>query len=208
MSSQLLVKICGITRLEDGLGAARRGADWLGFNFWPGSRRYIRPEAAAPIVAALPAHVVPVGVFVDPIQEELEAAVEISGVRVVQLHGDESPEFCAAISVPVVKGVRVRGPQDLAALAVYQVSAFLLDSATPGFGGSGTCFDWSLAAEAACSVPLWLAGGLTVENVAEAVRRVRPKGVDVASGVEAAPGLKDLARVRAFIRNAKTASEP
>jgi phosphoribosylanthranilate isomerase len=200
-----LVKICGITRVEDALAAARLGADWLGFNFWPSSRRYIAPQAAAAIVAALPATVLPVGVFVDPTAVELAEVIRVSGVRTVQLHGDEPPELCAASPVPVVKGIRVRDAHSLAALATYEVSAFLLDSATPGYGGSGTAFDWALAAEAAASVPLWLAGGLTPENVAEAVRRVRPRGVDVASGVESAPGVKDLAKVEAFIRNAKGA---
>lgn len=203
MSAPVLVKICGITRLEDALAAARLGADWVGFNFWPRSRRYIAPEAAAAIVAALPPSVLPVGVLVDPSPAELLRAVQLSGVRTVQLHGDETPTLCAAAPVPVVKGIRVRGPHSLAALAAYEVSAFLLDSATPGYGGSGTSFDWSLASEVAAEVPVWLAGGLTPENVAEAVERVRPRGVDVASGVESAPGVKDLGLIEAFIRNAK-----
>jgi phosphoribosylanthranilate isomerase len=207
LTAPVLVKICGITRLEDGLAAARLGADWLGFNFWPRSRRYLPPTAAASIIERLPPGVLPVGVFVDPTPEELLAAIRTSGVRTVQLHGDETPEFCAAVRVPVVKGIRVRDSHALAALAAYEVSAFLLDSATPGYGGSGATFDWSLAAEAAASVPLWLAGGLTPDNVAEAVRRVHPRGVDVASGVESAPGVKDLSRVEAFIRNAKTAGD-
>jgi phosphoribosylanthranilate isomerase len=201
----VLVKICGITRLEDALAAARLGADWVGFNFWPRSRRYVAPRAAAAIVAALPASVVPVGVFVDPTADELAEAVRVSGVRTVQLHGDESPELCATSPVPVVKGIRVRDSHSLAQLATYEVAGFLLDSATPGYGGSGTPFDWALAAEAAAAVPLWLAGGLTPENVADAVQRVRPHGVDVASGVESAPGVKDLAKMEAFIRNAKAA---
>jgi len=206
MTAPVLVKICGLTRLEDALAAARLGADWVGFNFWPRSRRYIAPEAAAAIVAALPASVLPVGVFVDPGAAELARAIQVSGVRTVQLHGDEPPALCAAVPVPVVKGIRVRDAHSLAALAAYEVSAFLLDSATPGYGGSGTGFDWALAAEIAADVPLWLAGGLTPENVAEAVRRVRPRGVDVASGVESTPGVKDWKRMEAFIRNAKAAA--
>jgi phosphoribosylanthranilate isomerase len=203
--SAVLVKICGITRVEDALAAARLGSDWIGFNFWPRSRRYIAPSAAAEIIAALPPAVLPVGVFVDPTAVELAEVVRVSGVRTVQLHGDESPELCASSPVPVVKGIRVRDSHSLALLATYEVSGFLLDSATPGYGGSGTVFDWSLAAEAAASVPLWLAGGLTPENVGEAVRWVHPRGVDVASGVESAPGVKDLAKMEAFIRNAKSA---
>ncbi len=201
----VLVKICGITRVEDALAAVRLGADWIGFNFWPRSRRYIAPAAAAAIVAALPPAVLPVGVFVDPTADELAEAVRASGVRSAQLHGDEPPELCAASPVPVVKGIRVRDAHSLAQLATYEVAGFLLDSATPGYGGSGTPFDWALAAEAAAAVPLWLAGGLTPENVGEAVKRVRPRGVDVASGVESAPGVKDLAKMEAFIRNAKAA---
>ncbi len=205
MSAPVLVKICGITRLEDALAAARLGADWVGFNFWPRSRRYLAPEAAAPIVAALPASVLPVGVFVDPTAAELSRAVQVSGVRTVQLHGDEPPALCAAALVPVVKGIRVRDAHSLAALAAYEVSAFLLDSPGPGYGGSGRVFDWSLAAEIAAELPLWLAGGLTPENVGEAVRRVRPRGVDVASGVESSPGVKDMGLMEAFVRNAKGA---
>lgn len=203
--SVVQVKICGITRLEDGLAVAGLGADAVGFNFWPRSRRYITPEAAAPLISALPAGVLAVGVFVDPDRETLLRAIATSGVGAVQLHGDEPPELCLGLPVPVVKGIRVKDAHSLAQLASYEVAGFLLDSATPGYGGSGTAFDWSLAAEAADSVPVWLAGGLTPENVGEAVRRVRPRGVDVASGVESAPGVKDLDKVAAFIRNAKGA---
>jgi phosphoribosylanthranilate isomerase len=123
----------------------------------------------------------------------------------VQLHGDEPPSACADLPVPVVKAIRVGEAHALAQLASYEVAAFLLDSATPGYGGSGTTFDWSLAEEVAASLPIWLAGGLTPENVGEAVRRVRPRGVDVAGGVESAPGIKDPARLEAFIRAAKEA---
>ncbi len=203
--SPVLVKVCGITRLEDALAAARLGADWLGFNFWPRSKRYLPPAAAAEIVRALPPSVTAVGVFVDPTAEELAAAVRTSGVRLAQLHGDEPPAFCAAAPVPVVKGIRVKDEHSLAALVSYEVEAFLLDSATSGYGGSGQAFDWMLAAAAARSVPVWLAGGLVPDNVAEAVRKVRPRGVDVASGVESSPGVKDAAKMEAFIRNAKNA---
>lgn len=200
------VKICGVTRLEDALAAARLGADAVGFNFWPRSRRYLDPRAAGEIVGQLPAGVVSFGVFVDPSRAEAEAALAASGVAVAQLHGDEPPALCAALGVPVVKAIRVSGPGDLAALASYEVRAFLLDSASAGYGGSGVAFDWSLAAEVARELPVFLAGGLGPDNVAEAVRTVRPLAVDVASGVETSPGVKDLARMEAFIRNAKRAS--
>jgi phosphoribosylanthranilate isomerase len=198
------VKICGITRLEDALAAARLGADALGFNFWPGSKRFIAPAAARAIVQALPPLVTTVGVFVDAGREELLAAAALSGVQVLQLHGDEPPERCAHLPLPVLKGIRVAGPESLELLERYPgVAGFLLDAASPGFGGSGRTFDWSLAAAAAARFPVVLAGGLTPDNVAEAVRQVRPWGVDVASGVESAPGVKDHHLVSRFIGAAK-----
>ncbi len=200
-----VIKICGITRPEDAVLACREGATAIGINFWPRSKRFVDEARARAILAVVPAGVLKVGVFVDPTAVELVEVVRASGVRTVQLHGDEPPELCAASPVPVVKGIRVRDSHSLAQLATYEVSAFLLDSATPGYGGSGTAFDWALAEEAARTMPIWLAGGLGPDNVAEAVRRVRPRGVDVASGVEAAPGVKDPARMEAFIRAAKGA---
>ncbi|WP_242340649.1 phosphoribosylanthranilate isomerase [Anaeromyxobacter sp. SG66] len=200
------VKICGITRLEDALLAVRLGADALGFNFWPGSKRFIPPAAAGEIVRRLPPGVETFGVFVDASREELLAALSASGVTVAQLHGDEPPALCASLPVPAVKAIRVEGPSSLAALAAYEVPAFLLDAPGPGFGGSGRTFDWSLAFEAARAARVFLAGGLTPENVGEAVRRVRPYGVDVASGVESAPGVKDEDKLRRFIQAAKEAA--
>jgi len=200
------VKICGITRLEDALAAVRHGAHALGFNFWPGSRRYVSPADAAPIVRKLPPGVLAFGVFVNASREELLAAIAASGVGVAQLHGDEPPALCAQLPIPVVKAIRVDGPGALAALAAYEVSAFLLDAPGPGFGGSGRTLDWALAAEAARAGRVYLAGGLTPENVGEAVRRVRPFGVDVASGVELMPGVKDEEKMRRFIQAAKEAA--
>lgn len=197
------VKICGVTRREDALLAGRLGADAIGLNFWPGSKRHVAPAAARALVRALPPLVTAVGVFVNPTRDEVLRAVEASGVTVVQLHGDEPPELCASLPFPVVKAIRVTGPASLAALLSYEVQGFLLDAPGPGFGGSGTSFDWSLAAEAAASVPVLLAGGLTPENVAEAIRAVRPWGVDVASGVEVSPGVKDPEKLRRFIVAAK-----
>jgi phosphoribosylanthranilate isomerase len=200
------VKICGITRLEDALAAVRHGADALGFNFWPGSRRFIAPADAAAIVRELPPAVEAFGVFVNSSREEILAAVAASGVGIAQLHGDEPPALCASLPFPVVKAIRVDGPSALAALAAYEVSAFLLDAAGPGFGGSGRTLDWELAAEAARAARVFLAGGLTPENVSEAVSRVRPYGVDVASGVELMPGVKDEEKVRRFVQAAKEAA--
>ncbi|WP_242396363.1 phosphoribosylanthranilate isomerase [Anaeromyxobacter oryzisoli] len=199
------VKLCGFRRLDDALAAAALGADALGFNFWPRSKRFVEPAAARAIVARLPPGVTAVGVFVDPTREELLAAIAASGVGAVQLHGDEPPALCAGLPVPVVKAIRVEGPRSLAALASYEVSGFLLDSPSPGYGGSGAAFDWALAAEAAANRRVWLAGGLTPENVAEAIRAVRPFGVDVASGVESAPGVKDHQKMKRFIEAARGA---
>jgi phosphoribosylanthranilate isomerase len=201
------VKICGITRLEDALAAARLGADALGFNFWPRSRRYVSPAQARAMVRRLPAFVTAVGVFVDPTREEVLRAIDQAGIVVAQLHGDEPPELCASLPVPVVKGIRLAGPQSLAQLAAYEVQAFLLDAPSAGYGGSGTTCDWSLAAAVARELAIVLAGGLGPDNVAEAVRAVRPWAVDVASGVESAPGVKDEERMRRFIEQAKEAVE-
>jgi len=197
------VKICGITRTDDALLAARLGADALGFNFWPGSKRHVTPPEAREIVRRLPPLVTAVGVFVNPTRDEVLRAVDIARISVVQLHGDEPPELCASLPVPVWKVIRVTGRSALAALASYEVQGFLLDAPAPGYGGGGATFDWALAAEVAAELPVLLAGGLTPENVAEAVRTVRPWGVDVASGVESAAGLKDPEKLRRFLAAAK-----
>jgi phosphoribosylanthranilate isomerase len=199
------VKICGITRLEDALLAARLGADALGFNFWPRSKRFIAPADARAIVRRLPPFVSAVGVFVDPSREEVLRAQDVSGVNVVQLHGDEPPELCASLPFPVVKAIRVADGNSLAKLASYEVQAFLLDSPTAGYGGSGTTFEWELAAEASAELTVILAGGLAPENVSDAIAVVGPWGVDVASGVERSPGVKDQDRMRRFIQAARVA---
>jgi phosphoribosylanthranilate isomerase len=199
------VKICGVTSLEDALAAVRLGADAIGFNFWPRSKRYLLPATAGGIAARLPPGVATFGVFVDPSRAELEEALAASRVGVAQLHGDEPPDLALGLPVPVVKAIRVMDRDSLAALASWEVRAFLLDSASAGYGGSGKTFDWSLAAAVAAELPVFLAGGLGPENVAEAVRAVRPLGVDVASGVESAPGVKDAAKMKQFIARAKEA---
>ena len=197
------VKICGITRSEDALLAAQLGADALGFNFWPKSKRFIEPEAARAIVAKLPPFVVPVGVFVNQPEDEIRSAAARAGVEVIQLHGDESPEFCTRFNLPVLKAIRVEELRSLAALASYEVSGFLLDTPSRGFGGSGRPFDWTLAEGISECGSIILAGGLTPENVAAAIQAVRPWAVDVASGVESSPGVKDPAKLTRFIQAAK-----
>ena len=197
------VKVCGVTRLEDALLAARLGADAIGLNLWPGSRRFVAPDAAREIVARLPPFVSAIGVFVNQPPAEVVARAAHTGVVAVQLHGDEPHAECNGYSLPVIKALRVTGPESVADLERYRVRAFLLDAPSAGFGGSGATFDWSLAREVAQRSTVILAGGLTPENVAEAVRVVRPLAVDVASGVESGPGLKDPDKLARFIARAK-----
>ena len=192
------VKICGLTRLEDALEAVRLGADALGFNFWPKSPRHCSPESAAGIIRALPPFVATVGVFVNQGREEIEAAVECSGVGLIQLHGDEPPELCVQLSRPVIKALRFSNPQSLQRASRYEVAAFLIDSPSSEFGGSGKPFDWSLLRGLALARPTILAGGLSAANVARAIEEVDPYGVDVASGVESAPGIKDPQKMADF----------
>lgn len=198
------VKICGITRLRDALLACEFGADALGLNFWPGSKRYISPARAARIIKALPPFVQAVGLFVNAPRGQVRATVRLTGVGAVQLHGDEEPEDCAGFGVPVLKAIRMSSRGSAGKLERFsEVQGFVLDAATPGYGGSGVSFDWRWATDVAASHRVVLAGGLTPRNVAGAVKRVRPWAVDVASGVEAAPGKKDPTLMRRFIRAAK-----
>jgi phosphoribosylanthranilate isomerase len=197
--SAIRVKICGITREEDALGAVRAGADALGFNFWPGSKRHLTAAAARRIVARLPPFVTPVGVFVNQPEAEVRAIAAETGVQVLQLHGDETPETCARMPLPVVKAIPVDALQSLSRLLSYEVSAFLLDTPSRGYGGSGAPFDWSLAEGVSEVAPVILAGGLDPENVAAAIRAVRPYAVDVASGVESSPGVKDMQKMVRFV---------
>lgn len=208
--SPVAVKICGITTVEDGLAAARAGADAIGLVLWPGSRRTVDPATAREIAEAMPPLVQRVGVFVDPTAAEVARAVEEIGLDVVQLHGDESPQLCAAIDTRVVKALRVDAGFDPAVVDAYAgvTAGILLDTRGPGRdaapGGTGQAFDWSLAAPARERARyLVLAGGLTPENVARAIAAVEPDAVDVSSGVESAPGRKDPERVRAFVRAAR-----
>jgi len=193
------IKICGVTRLEDALLAARLGADALGFNFWPGSKRHVAPAAAQAIISRLPPFVTPVGVFVNQPEGELRAIAAETGIQVFQLHGDEPPDLCSRLPLPVVKAVPVDQVATLSKLLSYEVQAFLLDTPSRGFGGTGRPFDWSLAEGVSEAAPVILAGGLTPENVADAIRAVRPWAVDVASGVESSPGVKDADRMSRFV---------
>jgi phosphoribosylanthranilate isomerase len=195
------VKICGITRLEDAQFAVELGAAALGFNFYRPSPRFIEPEAARAIIAILPPFLVTVGVFADETDAAHVAQVaRLAGVSVVQLHGSGFPAHEGAIeNFPVIRAVAVRGDSKVADWATLRGSALLLDAYDPKLpGGTGKPFDWSVAREAKKYGPIVLAGGLTPENVGEAIRKVQPYAVDVASGVESAPGIKDAGKLGAF----------
>jgi phosphoribosylanthranilate isomerase len=199
------VKICGITSVADGLAAAEAGADMIGLMFAEKSPRLISLPTAKEISRAVPPHVVKVGVFVNPSDDLVMRAIAECGLALLQFHGDEPPEFCAQFGIMSMKAFRIRDAKSLKELPNYQTDAYLLDAYSPeARGGSGEKFNWNLAVEAKkFGRPIFLAGGLTSENVAEAVRQVQPFGVDVSSGMESAPGKKDHAKVKAFIQAAK-----
>jgi phosphoribosylanthranilate isomerase len=199
------VKICGITSIDDARAAADAGADAIGLMFFEQSRRNLTFKEAAKISAALPPFIARVGVFVNSPEDFVREAIEFCGLNAVQFHGEESANYCARFDTDVIKAFRVRDLASLATLPKYSTRAWLLDSFIIGkIGGTGVKFSWDLAVKAKShGKPIILAGGLTPENVAEAVAKVQPYGVDVSSGVEAAPGKKDRAKLRAFIAAAK-----
>lgn len=217
------IKICGVTRVDDAAMVATSGADFIGLNFWPRSKRYLSPERAPQIAAAAreaspsSGAVQLVGVFVNATQGEITAISRDVALDVIQLHGDESPDDVAAIAQatrrPVWKAIAVAGPDDLASLDIWPVDALLLDAPAAGRGGTGKTFDWTLARDARGRYPackLVLAGGLGPHNVGAAIDAIDPWAVDVASGVESSPGVKDPAKVAAFVaavRTARTASD-
>ncbi len=209
------VKICGIRTLDEALAAVNAGADMLGFNFYPPSPRFVTPERCAHLVAELrelASRVTLVGVFVNVPPAEVRRVLAFCGLDQAQLSGDEPPEHIAALGGRAFKAIR---PARLATARLAAASyarrtppVLLVDAATANsFGGSGQTANWEIAAALADKMPLLLAGGLRPDNVAEAVKAVRPWGVDVASGVEAAPGSKDAAKMRAFVRAVREASE-
>ena len=205
-----LVKICGVTQQDQAGQIAALGADLIGVNFWPQSKRYL-PPANALWLADLPHSIQVVGVFVNPDPFELEELAESGLVSMFQLHGDESPDFCERLigrGLKIIKAVQVRDADSLKRIADYPVTDILLDAYHPGQrGGIGETFPWRLALEFKALYPerrLWLAGGLTPENVIEAMKGVQPYAVDVASGVEdATPGVKNLEKVAHFIQGAR-----
>jgi phosphoribosylanthranilate isomerase len=204
---QTKVKICGITNLADAQAAVEAGADMLGFNFYEKSPRHISVEQAAEIIRQFSPFVMKVGVFVNPTEALVQRAISEAGLTMLQFHGDESPEFCGQFGLMSMKAFRIRDEHSLAQIPNYATAAYLLDAfSADEFGGTGKKFNWDLAIEVQkFGKPIFLAGGLTPENVADAVKKVRPFAVDVSSGVESAPGKKDHAKVKAFIEVVRTA---
>lgn len=203
------IKICGLTNLADALFACELGADALGFIFYRNSPRYISPENVIDIAKELPPFVARIGVFVN---ENLGVVNEIStklNLDRVQLHGDESPDYCQQIATPVIKAFRIGGFFDVNVLGSYDVPAFLLDTySIAGYGGTGECFDWNIALAAKKHGRIILSGGITEHNVVEAIRSVNPHAVDVCSGVESEPGKKDHRRLEGLFHKIQELYEP
>ena len=211
MQQRTRIKICGITRMEDLSMVVASGADALGFVFYPPSPRYVQPEQAAQLLRALPPFVLSVGLFVNVTVDELKASIAQAPVQLLQFHGDETPQQCAALAAavqrPFIRAFRVKpdtGPQDLLECErIYRdasplFNGLLLDAFVEGYGGAGKVFDWSLIPKE-LAPRVVLSGGLSVQNVTGAISQLRPFAIDVSSGVELAKGIKDEAKVRALI---------
>jgi phosphoribosylanthranilate isomerase len=204
---QLIIKVCGITRPADASMALAAGVDWLGLNFWPQSKRAVTEEQARAIISAAreaKPDATLVGVFVNQPADDVAAMTVKLGLDYVQLHGDEPPEACERFGDRSIKALALAGVADVRRMSMYPCPTFVVDTPTPGYGGSGETFDWSLARQAVDEgFRVLLAGGLRPENVGEAISFVAPFGVDVASGVESAPGIKDETLVREFVAAVK-----
>lgn len=208
--SRTRIKVCGITRTEDAVACADLGVDALGFVFYPGSPRYLRPDAARKIFRATPLWQTRIGLFVNAPREDVLAVLAVAPVHVLQFHGDEDEAYCASFGRPYLKAARMRAGVDLLEFAARfpGADAILCDAFVEGFGGAGKSFDWNLLPPVD-SLPqaLVLSGGLDAAKVGEAIRRVRPAAVDVSSGVEAAKGIKDHAKLRAFVEKVRETDE-
>jgi phosphoribosylanthranilate isomerase len=217
MNNRTRIKICGLSRPEDVQAAVDAGADAIGLVFYPKSPRYVTPETASRLIAALPPYITTVGLFVNAEPEEVAAIVARAPISLLQFHGDETPEQCSvvarSINLPFTRAIRVRPDMTSADLLKYEqdyraaselFTGLLLDAFVDGYGGGGRIFDWSLIPKE-LAPRVVLSGGLSVQNAADAVARVRPYAVDVSSGVEASKGVKDAARIVAFIRAVRQA---
>lgn len=203
------IKICGITRLEDAQAAVGHGADALGFIFWEPSPRYIAPARARPVVRSAGPFVATVGVFVNPTRDQVLRTLEEGGISMLQFHGEEAPDFCASFDRPWLKAFKPAQEADLLKLSARYSDAagWLMDAYDEKrVGGTGETFDWNLIPQKLAR-PLVLSGGLNVDNIAAAVRRVRPYAVDVSSGVEVSKGIKDAAKIAAFVQGVRNAGQ-
>jgi phosphoribosylanthranilate isomerase len=205
------VKVCGITNIEDALKAVEFGADFLGFNFYPPSPRYVTPQRARTILRELPRQVGNVALFVNEPKEKVRQIVDFGVLPdgkqafcALQFHGEESPEYCGGWEWKVIKAFRIKNQQSLIGVDGFPADFYLMDSWAPGYGGSGSPFPWSWL-QGLKADRLILAGGLDADNVAEATRLIRPYGVDVCTGVEAKPGIKEHGKLKEFIVVAKSA---
>ena len=199
------IKICGITNNEDAQVAVEAGVDALGFVFYRNSPRFVEPKVAQQIIAQLPPFIFCVGVFVNETMEMIRHTMDECGLTFAQLHGDETPSYCKTLARPVLRALRLRDRVSLLSIAEYQgrfgVKGFVIDAfSESAYGGTGKVVDWKLGAEAAKVFPILLAGGLTPDNVQQAIHHVQPYGVDVSSGIEAHPGKKDPIKIQAFVR--------
>jgi phosphoribosylanthranilate isomerase len=206
------VKICGITNKDDALYAAKCGAAALGFIFYPPSQRYIKPEDAKKIISALPEKLMKVGVFVNERPEEIKRVMEYCALDMIQLHGDETPDYCRQFpAFPIIKAVSLNNDDDVEYACRFNVAAILVDSRSDGlYGGTGKKSNWELASRVGNKKPLILSGGLNTENIAEAIDKAAPAALDINSGVELSPGIKDHAKIErlfAAIRKADTTSK-
>ena len=201
---RIKVKICGTTSLKDAFLAVESGADAIGFIFYKMSPRNISQKEAKEIILQLPPFIETVGVFVNETSDKINRIAEQCKLNSIQLHGEESPALCRRVKRKVIKAFRVKNADSLKSIASYDVSGFLLDSYNGGSkGGTGQVFDWNLALRVKKQGPVILAGGLNPYNVFTAIHRVKPYGVDVCSGVENSPGIKDHEKVRAFIKSVR-----
>ena len=200
------IKICGLTTLKDAMAAVEAGADAVGFVCYAQSPRAITPQTVKSIIARLPPYVATVGVFANPTDAELREAFDDWGLGLAQLQGDEPPELCDRFPGRVIKAIRVKDKKSIETMSYFRVRAFLLDTYRHDqLGGTGETFDWTWARQAKRFGPVILAGGLTPQNVAKAIRTVKPIGVDVSSGVEQSLGKKDPKKVKRFIEEARKA---
>ena len=203
------VKICGFTEVETAVTAAKLGVDAIGLVFYPASPRHVTIEQAAAIASAMPAFVAVVALFVDADPNYIEQVLDQVAIDCIQFHGNESAEACRRHQKPYLKAIRMQADTDLAALQTiyHDAAGLLLDAYHPGIqGGTGSSFDWNLIPPD-CDLPIILAGGLTPDNIEQAIQKVKPYAVDVSSGVEAGKGIKNVAKMAAFIRKTNQATE-